>query len=114
MNKQNGKQGCAGERVVYFLDPFGSAHTAHIWLHRTAAAYHQSTGFRPNRRREQSILQVKLVRWQLGVQKLDWFANFYDQANAFASTSYERSMRPYGKPFRQKMQDYWEAAIASA
>ena len=86
--KGNDKEKCKAERVIHLLDPLGKAHAGQIWAKRLAYGSDNSTGFKPRRRREQTILQVKLARWHLEAHKTYWVAPFYDQANAFASVDH--------------------------
>eukprot|EP00959_Pyramimonas_sp_CCMP1952_P158513 3315427-Pyramimonas_sp.AAC.1 len=87
IGKHNGKIKCKGERLIHLLDPVGKSFIGSVWRRRVGYSTHHSVGFREGRRREQLILQHKLVRWQLSEQCLGWFTAFYDQANAFASVS---------------------------
>jgi len=89
VHKNNGKPKCKGQRIVHLLDPIGKSHTDGLWQKRRGFSTHNASGFRKHRRREQTIMQVKICRWTMDDLKLNWIAAFYDQANAFASTSHQ-------------------------
>ena len=88
VQKGNNKEKCKAERVVHLLDPIGKAFAGQLWAGRKAYGSDNSTGFKPRRRREQTILQVKIAKWHLAQNALTWVAPFYDQANAFASVDH--------------------------
>eukprot|EP00959_Pyramimonas_sp_CCMP1952_P319597 6687345-Pyramimonas_sp.AAC.1 len=87
--KGNNKEKCKAERVVHLLDPIGKAFAGQLWPRRTEHGPDSPSGFKPRRRREQTILQVKIARWRLAQHQRTWVAPLYDQASALASVDHE-------------------------
>eukprot|EP00971_Amphidinium_carterae_P110245 2184157-Amphidinium_carterae.1 len=88
--KGNGKEKCAGERLIHLLDPVGKAHASVLWLDRQTEWQRlpQQSGFTAHRRREQTIVQLQATAWKLQQERQGWVGVFYDQSNAFPSVKY--------------------------
>ncbi|CAE8657128.1 unnamed protein product [Polarella glacialis] len=109
--KRNGKQGCAGFRVLHLLDPIGKAYNRRLWRSHTARHSANSLGFVANRRREQVVVQIQCLMWKLRRVGYSAVAALFDVANAFPSPNHrcldkaiasKRFMKPEGNMLSQR------------
>ena len=89
LDKPNGKQGCAGKRLVHQLDPVGSQFFKHLWSQASPKSYrHYAAGYYNGKSRISAIMQRCVVSHRLDACKIWHVESFFDVANAFPSPSH--------------------------
>ena len=89
LDKPNGKQGCAGKRLVHQLDPVGSQFFKHLWSQASPKSYrHYAAGYYNGKSRISAIMQRSVVSHRLDACKIWHVESFFDVANAFPSPSH--------------------------
>lgn len=94
LGKNNGKEGCAAQRLLHSLDTLGKHFYAAVWrrakihVHRDYAC-----AYLPGRRREQAILTQSLLAHRLRLAKISFCMELEDATNAFASVTHPRLRR---------------------
>jgi hypothetical protein len=87
--KSNGEIGCDGQRLIHLLDPCGK-----LWCKCQFASHQYSPppwayGFLHHRRREQPVLQHRIVQHRVVKAGFSWAFRKYDIKNAFPSITWE-------------------------
>ena len=85
--KHNGKRSCSGFRLVHLLDFVGKAWIISLWNETDYLQPWWSFGFAQHKRREQALLQQRLLQYRLQFVPIEgyWFFVKMDIANAFMS-----------------------------
>ena len=65
LDKKNRKRGPAAKRIINLLDPLGKGYYKQIWRRAPPRTWHFATGFTHGRRREQGIVQARVVQHRL-------------------------------------------------
>ncbi|CAE8582344.1 unnamed protein product [Polarella glacialis] len=86
--KGNDKQGTAAIRVVHKLDPLGRCFVKSLWQRGDHPSAPFSIGAVPRRRREQAILQLRLLLYRLHRLSVSTAFTKFDIRNAFPSTAH--------------------------
>ncbi|CAE8589073.1 unnamed protein product [Polarella glacialis] len=91
ISKCDGKPGPAGYRQIHLLDPVGKCFYRGLWNKAPSHGVigHFSTAYLPHRRREQSMVQQRIVLHRLTAAKLSHGLLIYDVRNAFPSISHD-------------------------
>ena len=88
LDKKNGKRGPAAKRIINLLDPLGKGYYKQIWRRAPPRTWHFATGFTQGRRREQGILQARVVQHRLKQKGKGYISSSYDVSNAFPSMAH--------------------------
>ena len=88
LSKKNGKKGPAAKRLIHLLDPLGKAYFKQLWRRKPPRTWHFAAGFTKHRRREQGIVQARVVQYRLTKRGRGFISSSYDVANAFPSISH--------------------------
>ncbi|CAE8634422.1 unnamed protein product [Polarella glacialis] len=86
--KYNGKAGPASMRLINELDPIGRAWHAALWMNATPRRFYFAHAAKDHRR-EQAILQQRLLGWRLAAAGLNFVMTKFDIANAFPSPTFQ-------------------------
>eukprot|EP00972_Heterocapsa_arctica_P078304 11545926-Heterocapsa_arctica.AAC.1 len=65
LSKHNGKTGCAGMRLIHLLDDCGKAWLGSLWMSKSKTWHTNSMGYVPGRRREEALVIMRAMLWQL-------------------------------------------------
>ncbi|CAE8722639.1 unnamed protein product, partial [Polarella glacialis] len=87
--KHNKKQGIKSIRLVHALDPFGKAYFRALWDLGSHTTWPFAMGLARHRRREQAIMQQRILAWRLQQAKQSHALLLFDVANAFPSPNFE-------------------------
>jgi len=86
--KSNSLPGCRGLRLIHLLDPIGKTWSRYLWDLTPHALGNSAIGFAKQRRREQAVLQLRCMLWELSRVGQPFVVSFYDVANAFPSVDH--------------------------
>ena len=87
--KGNGKPGIPGIRLIHKLDTIGKAYYDVLWSYRDIKYYDFACGYCKFRRREQAILQQRVLQERLCAFKHSFVFTLYDVRNAFPSITHQ-------------------------
>ena len=93
--KPEDQDGCILQRwhegeggATNLLDPLGKGYYKQIWRRAPPRTWHFATGFTQGRRREQGILQARVVQHRLIQKGKGYISSSYDVSNAFPSMAH--------------------------
>ncbi|CAE8585204.1 unnamed protein product [Polarella glacialis] len=99
VDKQNNKIGCGAFRLINKLDPVGRCFFRVIWNLGNHPPYDFASGLQRGRRREQAILQQRVLHDRLIKTKQSFAFTKYDVRNAFPSVSHESQLQYLQRSF---------------
>ncbi|CAE8733873.1 unnamed protein product [Polarella glacialis] len=99
VDKQNNKIGCGAFRLINKLDPVGRCFYRVIWNFGNHPQYDFASGLQRGRRREQAILQQRVLHDRLIKTKQSFAFTKYDVRNAFPSISHESQLQYLQRSF---------------
>ena len=86
LDKSNGKDGCAGKRLVNQLDPVGSQFYKHMWARTSPRSYRRyASGYYSGKSRISAIMQRHILSSRLDAAHIRHIESFFDVSNAFPS-----------------------------
>jgi hypothetical protein len=88
LSKKNGKKGPAAKRLIHLLDPLGKAYFKQLWRRKPPRTWHFEAGFTKHSRREQGLVQARVVQYKITKRGRGFISSSYDVANAFPSISH--------------------------
>eukprot|EP00930_Biecheleria_cincta_P018173 TRINITY_DN14246_c0_g1_i1.p1 TRINITY_DN14246_c0_g1~~TRINITY_DN14246_c0_g1_i1.p1 ORF type:complete len:1411 (-),score=180.44 TRINITY_DN14246_c0_g1_i1:1000-5232(-) len=88
ISKFNGLSGCEAQRLIHLLDPAGKNWMKEIWREQVCCKPTWSFGFAKHRRREQPLMQHRIIQHRALKAHFHWGFRKYDVKNAFGSIAW--------------------------
>ena len=87
------QKGPTAKRLTNLVDPIGKASTSKCGKRRPAKQWNFAAGFMTHRRREQAIVQARVVQHRIEQIESRFISSSYDVANAFPSVAHKELSR---------------------